>query len=148
METEFAALAASGATTLVSLMVTDSWTQARAVVGRLFSRAGAGSTTIADLDAARTRLLAADVGDAQATREITDRWHTDLYRLLQTATVTSDELHEVLASLRQLGNTSMARPVPVHNHINGGVQHGPVVQSGQITGLTFHVHGTGLSAQD
>ncbi|TWF91763.1 hypothetical protein FHX80_1278 [Streptomyces brevispora] len=148
METEFAALAASGATTLVSLMVTDSWTQARELVGRLFSRAGAGSTTFADLDAARATLLATDVGDAQAAREITDRWHADLYRLLQTASVTRDDLHDVLTSLQQLGNTSAARPVPVHNAINGGVQHGPVIQSGRITGLTFHVHDPGLPVQD
>ncbi|RPK81251.1 MULTISPECIES: hypothetical protein [Streptomyces] len=147
METELAALAASGATTLVSLMVTDSWTQARAVVGRLFSRADASGTMIADLDATRTRLLAAGVGDAQATREITDRWHTDLYRLLQTASVTSAELHEVLTSLRQLVDTSVARPEPVHNHVNGGVQHGPVIQSGRITGLTIHVHDTSVPVQ-
>lgn len=38
MDTELAALAASGATTLVSLMVTDSWAQARELVGRLISR--------------------------------------------------------------------------------------------------------------
>lgn len=145
MEAEFTALAASGATTLVSLMVTDSWTQARALVGRLLSRADAGGTTIADLDAARTRLLA---GDAQATCEITDRWHTDLYRLLQTASVTSAELHEVLTSLRQLVNTSVAHPVPVYNNVNGGVQHGPVIQSGRLTGLTFHVRGTGLPVED
>ncbi|MFJ2094051.1 hypothetical protein ACIOEW_33055 [Streptomyces sp. NPDC087901] len=148
MEAEFSALAGSGATTLLSLIVTDSWTQARALVGRLFSRAGAGGTTIAELDAARTRLLAADVGDAQATREITDRWHNQLYRLLQTASVTSDELHEVLACLQQMVSTSAARPVPVHNNINGGVQQGPVIQSGRITGLTFHVHGTGFPVQD
>ncbi|MGW0938479.1 hypothetical protein [Streptomyces sp. NPDC002666] len=107
--------------------------------------ADAGGTTIADLDAARTRLLA---GDAQATCEITNRWHTDLYRLLQTASVTSAELHEVLTSLRQLINPSVAHPVPVHNNVNGGVQHGPVIQSGRITELTFHVRGTGLPVVD
>lgn len=148
METEFAVLAASGATTLVSLMVTDSWGQARALVGRLFSRTGAGSTTVADLDADRARLLAGDADDTQATREVEDRWRADLYRLLQTDSVTVDDLYGVLSSLQQLVNTSAARPVPVHNAISGGVQHGPVIQSGRITGLTFHVHGPGLPVQD
>lgn len=148
MDTEFAALAASGASTLVSLMVTDSWAQARELVGRLFSRIGAGSPTIADLDAARARLLAADAGDAQTTREITDRWHAHLHRLLQTGSATSDDLHDVLTSLQQLVNVPAAHPVHVHNDINGGVQHGPVIQSGRITGLTLHVHGPGLPVQD
>lgn len=36
----------------------------------------------------------------------------------------------------------------IHNAISGGVQHGPVIQSGRIAGLTFHVHGPGLPVQD
>ncbi|MEE4493047.1 hypothetical protein [Streptomyces sp. BE230] len=148
METEFAALAASGATTLVSLMVTDSWVQARDLVGRLFSRTGAGDATVAGLDADRARLLAGEADDAQATREITERWHAGLYRLLRTDSATVDDLHDVLSSLQQLASTPAARPVPVRNAINGGVQHGPVIQSGRITGLTFHVQGPGLPAQD
>ncbi|WP_406448006.1 hypothetical protein OG782_04040 [Streptomyces sp. NBC_00876] len=148
MESEFAALAASGATTLVSLMVTDSWVQARAVVGRLFSRTGPGGPTAADLDADRARLTAGDADDAQATREVKDRWRADLYRLLRTDSVTADDLHEVLSALQQLVSTAQARPEPVHNAVNGGVQHGPVIQSGRITGLTFHVHGPGLPVQD
>jgi hypothetical protein len=147
MDTEFAALAASGATTLVSLMVTDSWAQARELVGRLFSRTGAGGATIADLDAARARLLAADADDAQ-TREITDRWHVHLHRLLQTGSATSDDLQDVLASLQQLVNVPATAPIAVHNDIKGGIQHGPVIQSGRIAGLTFHVHGPGFPMQD
>ncbi|MGW4231943.1 hypothetical protein ACWEF9_22060 [Streptomyces sp. NPDC004980] len=148
MEPEFAALAASGATTLVSLMVTDSWGQARALVGRLFSRTGAGSATVAVLDADRARLLARDADDTQTTREVEDRWRADLYRLLQTDSVTVDALHGVLSSLQQLVNSPAARPTPVHNVISGGVQHGPVVQSGRITGLTFHVNGSDLPVQE
>ncbi|MFD3547748.1 hypothetical protein ACFWUW_19460 [Streptomyces sp. NPDC058655] len=148
MDTEIAALAASGASTLVSLMVTDSWVQARELVGRLFSRTGAGGATIADLDTARARLLAGGADDAQTTREITDRWHVHLHRLLQTGSATSDDLRDVLTSLQQLVNVPAVLPVPVHNNINGGVQHGPVIQSGRITGLAFHVHGPGLPVQD
>ncbi|MCZ0990888.1 hypothetical protein [Streptomyces diastatochromogenes] len=43
-------------------------------------------------------------------------------------------------SLQPLAATSAPRHATVHNDINGGVQHGPVIQSGRITELTFHVH--------
>lgn len=85
MDSELAALAASGATTLVSLMVTDSWTHAREVVGRFLARIGSDGSAIADLDNARTRLL--NTGATEDVQAIAD-----------------------------------------------------VIQSGRITGLTFHVH--------
>ncbi|MFF1505673.1 hypothetical protein ACFVZR_39070 [Streptomyces sp. NPDC058316] len=149
METELAALAASGATTLVSLMVTDSWAQARELVGRLISRTGSDRATVTDLETARARLLAADARDgAQTAQEITGQWLDHLHHLLQTGSVTSGDLHDVLTSLQRLATTSEPHPGVVHNDINGGVQHGPVIQSGRITGLTFHVHDPAVPRQD
>ncbi|MDT0429646.1 MULTISPECIES: hypothetical protein [Streptomyces] len=140
MDTELAALATSGATTLVSLMVTDSWAQARKVVGRLFSRTAPNGITATDLDTSRARLLAADVDScAQTAREITDQWHIHLHHLLRSGSVTGDELRKVLGSLQQLTGPSDSGPATVYNDISGGVQHGPVIQSGRISGLTFHV---------
>lgn len=119
-------------------MVTDSWTQARDLLGRLLSRTS--PTAIADLNDTRARLLAADErNEAQTAREITTQWHVHLHHLLQTGSVTSDNLRDVLTSLQQLANTSAPHPAAVHNNINGGVQHGPVIQSGRIAGLTLHV---------
>lgn len=40
MDSELAVLAASSATTLVSLMVTDSWAHARGLVGRYLTPVG------------------------------------------------------------------------------------------------------------
>ncbi|MEU8707508.1 hypothetical protein [Streptomyces sp. NPDC048565] len=136
MDAELAALAASGASTLVSLMVTDSWTQARDLLGRFFSRTT--PTAIADLDDTRTRLLVAEErADARTAPEITAQWHV-LHHLLQTGSVTSDDLRELLASLEQLVNSSAPDSSAVHNNISGGVQHGPVIQSGRIAGLVLH----------
>ncbi|MGW9498165.1 hypothetical protein ACWG5P_27980 [Streptomyces prasinus] len=141
MDSELAVLAASGATTLVSLMVTDSWTHARDLVGRFFSRSGADSTAITDLDTARTQLLAAEATeDTQTTRDITEQWHTCLQRLLQAGSATGDDLRDLLTSLQRIANNPDPQPSTVHNDISGGVQHGPVIQSGRIAGLTFHVH--------
>ncbi|MGW0771657.1 hypothetical protein [Streptomyces sp. NPDC002676] len=140
MDSELAALAASGATTLVSLMVTDSWMRAREAVGRFLTRVGSDSTAIADLDTDRTRLLAAGIADSpQTTREITNQWHAHLRHLLQEGSASSDDLRDLLTSLQALANAPDTQPNTVRNTITGGVQHGPVIQSGRITGLTFHV---------
>ncbi|MFJ3530046.1 MULTISPECIES: hypothetical protein [unclassified Streptomyces] len=141
MDAELAALAASGATTLVSLMVTDSWAQARQLVGRLVARTASDGATVAELDASRARLLAADARDqARATREVTDQWHVHLHRLLGTGVVTGDGVRDLLTSLQRIADTAGPGPVTVRNSITGGVQEGPVIQSGRITGLTFHIH--------
>ncbi|GCB52420.1 hypothetical protein [Streptomyces sp. NL15-2K] len=140
MDSELAALAASGATTLVSLMVTDSWTHARELVGRFLTRTGSDTTAITDLDNARTRLLATGAPeDEQAASGVVAQWHARLQQLIEAGSITSDDLRVLLTSLQRLTTTPAGRKT-VHNEINGGVQHGPVIQSGRITGLTFHVH--------
>ncbi|WP_336116051.1 hypothetical protein [Streptomyces sp. PTD9-10] len=149
MDSELAALAASGATTLVSLMVTDSWTHARDLVRRFFSRSGADSTAITDLDTTRTQLLAAEATEGtQTTRDITEQWRTYLQRLLQAGSGTGDDLRDLLTSLQRIANNPDTQPSTVHNDISGGVQHGPVIQSGRIAGLTFHVHHAAAPLQD
>lgn len=149
MDSELAALAASGATTLISLMVTDSWTHARDLVGQFFSRSDADGTAITDLDTARTQLLAAEAAeDTQTTRDITEQWHTYLQRLLQTGSATGNDLRALLTSLQQIANNPDSQPSTVRNDISGGVQHGPVIQSGRIAGLTFHVHHAAAPTQD
>ncbi|ANZ14784.1 hypothetical protein SNOUR_07325 [Streptomyces noursei ATCC 11455] len=72
MDSELATLAATGATTLVSLMATDSWIHARELVARFLARIGADAAAIAGLGNARTRLLITDAtSDEQA---ITATW--------------------------------------------------------------------------
>jgi hypothetical protein len=141
MDSELAALAASGATTLVSLMVTDSWTHARELVGRFLARTGSDATTLADLDNARTRLLTADTAeDEEPASDVRAQWHVHLQQLVEDGSLTGDDLRVLLTSLQRLDAAPATRRETVHNDINGGVQHGPVIQSGRITGLTFHVH--------
>ncbi|GFE26478.1 hypothetical protein WKI65_22375 [Streptomyces sp. MS1.AVA.3] len=150
MDSELAALAASGATTLVSLMVTDSWTHARELVGRFFSRIGADVDTVADLDSARALLLSAQAANGtQTADDVTFQWRAYLQHLLQAGSATGDDLRDLLASLQRLANTAPGtQRVTVHNDISGGAQHGPIIQSGRITGLTLHVHHPAGSTQD
>ncbi|MGX1915461.1 hypothetical protein ACWIID_42630 [Streptomyces phaeochromogenes] len=140
MDSELAVLAASGATTLVSLMVTDSWTHARELVGRYLTRTGAGPDTFDDLQDARTRLLAADAAERERTARVISRRYGDRLRRLAEADDGSDEaLRALLTSLLQLSASVADSRRTVDNRISGGVQHGPVVQSGTVAGLTFHV---------
>lgn len=140
MDSELAVLAVSGATTLVSLMVTDSWTHARELVGRYLARTGAGPDTFDDLQDARTRLLAAEATERErAAHEISRRYGDRLRRLAEADDGGDEALRALLTSLRQLSTSAADRWRTVDNRISGGVQHGPVVQSGTVTGLTFHM---------
>ncbi|MFI5993031.1 hypothetical protein ACIBAC_14435 [Streptomyces sp. NPDC051362] len=140
MDSELAALTASGATTLVSLMVTDSWTHARELVRRFLSRSDPSNSTITNLDAARARLLdAQSTGHPHLARDTAEQWDAYLRHLLEARAVASAELRALVTELQHL-QSDAARPGSVRNSINGGVQHGPVIQSGRITGLTIHAH--------
>ncbi|WP_217245979.1 hypothetical protein [Streptomyces sp. AC602_WCS936] len=140
MDSELAVLAASGATTLVSLMVTDSWTHARELVGRYLTRTGAAPDAFDDLQDARTRLLAADATERErTTREISRRYGDRLHRLAEADDGNGEALRALLTSLLPLSASAADSWRTVDNHISGGVQHGPVVQSGTVAGLTFHM---------
>ncbi|MFD8387025.1 hypothetical protein ACFV2X_52560 [Streptomyces sp. NPDC059679] len=140
MDNELAALAASGATTLVSLMVTDSWAHARELVGRFLAHTGSNTAAIADLDDARTRLLTTDATeDERVTSDVRAQWRAHLQQLVEAGPITSDDLRVLVTSLQRFATTSATRGGTVYNDINGGVQHGPVIQSGRISGLTFHL---------
>ncbi|MFD9587613.1 hypothetical protein ACFWBM_23340 [Streptomyces sp. NPDC059980] len=140
MDSELAALTASGATTLVSLMVTDSWTHARELLRRFLPRSDPDNSTITNLDASRARLL-----DAQSTsqlhlaRDTAEQWDAYLRHLLEARTLSDTDLHALVTGLQHLQSDAV-QPGTVRNDISGGVQHGPVIQSGRITGLTIHAH--------
>ncbi|MFD8723184.1 hypothetical protein ACFV2H_35745 [Streptomyces sp. NPDC059629] len=138
MDAELAAMAASGATTLVSLMVTDSWTHARALMGRCLARAGADTVAISGLDDARARLLLTGTAvDERAASDIAAEWQTRLCGLVETGALTGEDLSALGASLRRLAAAAAGRSGTVHNTVSGGTQHGPIVQAGTVTGLAF-----------
>ncbi|MFF9036011.1 hypothetical protein ACF090_11125 [Streptomyces sp. NPDC014892] len=122
-------------------MVTDSWTRARQLVARFLARSGADASAISGLDDARSRLLTTDAAtDEQAVTMVSAQCQVHLRELVAARSITSGELHSLLASLQRLAAASVTPGGSVRNDINGGVQYGPVIQSGRITGLTFHTH--------
>ncbi|MFF2652939.1 hypothetical protein [Streptomyces sp. NPDC058045] len=128
MGSEPSALAASGASTLVSLMVTDSWVRARDLLGHLLARTGSGPGVLAALDEARSHLLSA-TGSPQEERcraAVRSECRARLQHL------TTAELHTLITALH------IPAPHTVHNRVDGGIHHAPVIQSGHITDLTLH----------
>ncbi|WP_449657475.1 helix-turn-helix domain-containing protein [Streptomyces mooreae] len=96
------------------------------------------------------KLLDARAADGTHTADdLTDRWHAYLQHVLQAGPATGDDLRDLLASLQRLTHTAPGVPrATVHNDISGGTQHGPVIQSGRITGLTLRVHHPAGHPQD
>ncbi|GAB3123621.1 hypothetical protein GCM10027160_44160 [Streptomyces calidiresistens] len=142
MDNELTALAATGAAGLVQLMLSDAWNLARDGFARLLARRPGPPDASAELDAARSRLLTARVsGDDPVVREITAAVRARLLDRLRVDPSAREELRSLL-DLAPEGNTG-AGPGTVNNTISGGVQHGPVIQSGRIGGIPFGEPGRG-----
>ncbi|MFF3622196.1 hypothetical protein [Streptomyces sp. NPDC002467] len=117
MDAELVALASSGATTLVGLMVTDGWAQARARFARLFGREQPRAE--AELEESRAELIAAS--DSGAAREETERvWRDRIRALLVVSPGAAQELRAILGDVAPR----------VHAEIHGGEFNGPVQLGG------------------
>ncbi|WKX72207.1 hypothetical protein [Streptomyces sp. XD-27] len=141
MEAEVAALAASGATTLVGLMVSDAWAQGRERLVRFFGRGDGEDSAEEELRASREELVAAcEAGDEEAAADIEAGWRQRLRRVLRADPEAAAELRSLLAELDP--EPERQSTASVHNSISGGVQHGPVFQGHSFSGITFHGSGT------
>ncbi|MGW7428818.1 hypothetical protein ACWGIN_04635 [Streptomyces sp. NPDC054861] len=116
MEAELVALASSGATTLVALMVTDGWERARERFGSLLRRSSAAAE--AELDASRARVLADPGGAHESARQ---QWRTELRAVLAEHPESVGELRAILGEFPQEGEKA-----PVRTEIHGGEFHGPM----------------------
>jgi hypothetical protein len=133
VEAELTALAASGATTLVQLMVQDGWSHVRGRLAAFFARGGDGTAVDGQLDAARTEVVAArQSGDTGTAADVEEEWRARLRRVLRADPAAAAELRALLA---ELGAPPEAAPISVvHNTISGGTQNAPVVQARDING--------------
>lgn len=135
MEAESAALAASGATRPVGLMVPETWTQAGDRVVRFLVRDGDGSSAGEELRLSQQELTAARAAQDELAGSGTEAmWRTRLRRVLLAGPGTAEELRLLLAESDPDAND---RGASVHNSNSGGVQNGPVFQAPHCCGLTF-----------
>jgi hypothetical protein len=138
MEAELMALAAAGATAFVQQMAADSWTQARDRMVSFFSRHRGGEEDVieGELETSREELTAAlEAGDEQTALDVESEWRTRLRRTLQSNPAAVSELRVILDDLVPDGKGQQV--ADVHNTISGGVQHGPVIQAGNVGSLHF-----------
>ncbi|MFE7264647.1 hypothetical protein ACFU9B_21665 [Streptomyces sp. NPDC057592] len=128
MEAELAALAASGATTLVGHMVSDAWTHTRERVARFLARGEETGGVDEELEASRAELIAAhESEDPDVAADIEDEWRLRMRRALRADPAAAQELRLLLGELAP--RTADVPTVTVNNNISGGTQ--SVVNQGQ-----------------
>ncbi len=126
------ALAGSGATTLVGLMVSDGWAAVRGRIARLVARGGDVATAERELDSARAGLVAAqEDGDAEATSDYVAEWTPRLRRLFRAD---PDAGRQLLDALEELSGPRPGTCGNVYNSISGGSYHAPVIQARDLHG--------------
>jgi hypothetical protein len=131
MDPQLATLATTGATTMVGLMVTDAWSQARDRLGRLFSRGGSDDAALAELDDARDDWLAAqEAGDAEAAAEVQEQWRLRIRQALRNDPAKAEELRQILAELAPQVQTTVN--ITTTNTIEDGTYNSPVIMAGQV----------------
>ena len=102
MDPELTALTSTAATTVVQLLATAAWEQAKSAVGELWRKAhpDRAETVQAELEESRTEVLAArQVGDEQVEQALVSEWHGRLRRLVAADLQLADELRRVVAEL-------------------------------------------------
>lgn len=139
MEPELAALATAGATALVQQMATDGWAAARRRMAAFLARHRGTNDEEAlagELEASRADLAAArEEGDESGAAGVAAAWRLRLRRLLSEDPAAAAELRALLDEVAP--EQERATVGEVHNTVNGGVQHGPVIQAGVISRLDF-----------
>jgi hypothetical protein len=130
---EVAALASSGAGTLVTLMVTDGWAQAKEKFARVLGRRRGDAQAVAvELEESRAQLTQAQAqGDEQAAADVAAEWRSRLRRLLledpETGTLLKELLEQFAAdaarpsATTEIHHNTFHGPTPIHTGL--GDQH-------------------------
>ncbi|MEV5847793.1 NB-ARC domain-containing protein [Streptomyces sp. NPDC051985] len=135
MEAELAALAASGATALVELIVSEAYGHAKSGLTRLFGRRTSDEAAEDELQEARDELdRARAAGDAAAQVDVQARLRQRLSDLFHDDPHAAEELARLLAELAPDASHTFV------NLVNGAVYNGPVFQGSPVHGdIHFHV---------
>ncbi|MFD9064077.1 hypothetical protein ACFVZ3_21435 [Kitasatospora purpeofusca] len=129
MEAEIAQLVTTGATTVVGLMATEAWTQARSRLAALFGRGRNAEEVSAELEEIRVEVVRAD-GDAELVGDQAAELRNRLRRLLREDPRAAEELESLL---REFAPRAQQPGTTVHNEIHNGTFNESVFQAGRIT---------------
>lgn len=141
MDAEVAVLCSAAATTLVTLMTTDSWKQAKAGFAGLWRRHQGQLAALveADLEAAAAAATAAQqAGDAQATTELNAElaaeWGSRLRRLVEADEQATAEVRRLVELFRPLLEGGAAGPVVMIARASGGSRVNQAGRDQTVTG--------------
>lgn len=137
MEAELAALASSGATALVGLMVSDSWARVKGGFARMLAQSAPVEAPLEELETSRMEVVTAHLEhDQTKVAAIESHWRSRLELLLRSDETAAD-------ALRRLLPAPTPSPVETIYNFNSGDTHlGSIIQAGHITGATFHMSPT------
>ncbi|WP_436774346.1 hypothetical protein [Yinghuangia sp. YIM S09857] len=138
MDPAVVALASSGATTLVGVMVTDAWVQARGRFARWFGGADPQAVDAAgeELDACREELVAAQAaGELEVAQDVEAEWRGRLRRRLAADPEARAELRALVEELSP--GASVVGDDGVANSVTGGSQQ-TVIQGRDFSDVTFN----------
>lgn len=124
---ELAALAGTGATTLVAAMTTSAWEGIRAGLARLFARGGEDRRETAVVQLDRNADLLAQARDPDRVREgLIVLWAAELDRLMRDYPGAEHELSELIRAAQGAvpGAPSFVQSVTAHGGVAVGVQSG------------------------
>ncbi|MFF8563454.1 NB-ARC domain-containing protein [Streptomyces albidoflavus] len=134
MEAELGAVAVSGATALVGLIVSEGFERAKSGLARILRRRTSGAGDEEELQGAREELeraRAADDSDAEAgVRERLGRMLEDVFREDAGA---AEELAQLLSQVAPEASRTFV------SLVSGGVNHGPLLQGSPVHG-GIHYH--------
>jgi hypothetical protein len=137
MDVDLAVLWSTAATTLVTLMTTDSWQQVKAGFADLWRRAcpGQADAVEADLESARAAAVAARRdGDEEAKGELAAEWRSRLRRLAGTDESLQAEVRRLVEEFRPLMPDGPARPVVMVARASGGSRINQAGRDQTVTG--------------
>jgi hypothetical protein len=135
---DLAALWSTAATTLVTLMTTDSWKRVKVGFAGLWRRARLGEARAveADLEAARAAAVAARRdGDEEAMAELAAEWRSRLRRLAGSDEVLRAEVWRLVEDFRPLLSGGPADPVVMIARASGGSRVNQAGRDQTVTGL-------------
>lgn len=137
MDADLAVLWSTAATTLVTLMTTDSWERVKAGFAGLWRRArpGEAGAVEADLEAARAAAAAArQDGDEDALAELAAEWRSRLRRLAGPDEVLQAEVRRLVEEFRPLLPSGPAGPVVMIARASGGSRINQAGRDQTVTG--------------
>lgn len=144
MEAELAALATSGATAFVELLVSEAFERVRRPLARFLRRGSGGAAAEGELQAdSREALRAREVGDDGALADVRERWRERLAAIFREDPGAAAELAGLLSEVAPEASRGFV------GLVSGGVNYGPAFQGSHIHGgIVFNVQPAAPPAVD